>query len=136
MDTAGPFGAHSGNQQGDTGTDIRRHHIGSTQFEAVSQTDHSCPVRITKDNLRSHIDQFVDKKETALKHLLMDQHAADRLCRYNKEDTQQVRRQSRPGRIGNCHDRTVDKCLDLIRIVCRDMDIVSHLFDSDPEAAE
>lgn len=29
-------------------------------------------VRIAQDNLRAHVDQFIDEKETALEHLLVD----------------------------------------------------------------
>ena len=93
-------------------------------------------MRIAKNDLRSHVDQFVDKEETAFEHLLMDQHTADSLRRHNEEDTQQVRRQSRPGSIVNRHNRAVDKRLDLIRIVCRDMDIVTDLFDRNSQTTE
>ena len=136
MDMAGSFGTHRRNQQSNAGTNIRRNHIGTTQFETIAQPDHSRPVRIAKNDLRSHVDQFVDKEETAFEHLLMDQHTADSLRRHNEEDTQQVRRQSRPGSIGNRHNGAVDKRLDLIRIVCRDMDIVTDLFDRNSQTAE
>ena len=136
MDMAGTFGTHRRNQQSNAGTNIRRNHIGTTQFETIAQPNHSRPVRIAKNDLRSHVDQFVDKEETAFEHLLMDQHTADSLRRHNEEDTQSVRRQSRPGSIGNRHNRAVDKRLDLIRIVCRDMDIVTDLFDCNSQATE
>lgn len=97
MDMAGTFGTHRRNQQSNAGTNIRRNHIGTTQFETIAQPDHSRPVRIAKNDLRSHVDQFVDKEETAFEHLLMDQHTADSLRRHNEEDTQQVRRQSGQG---------------------------------------
>ena len=49
---------------------IRDSHIGTTQVETIAQPNHSRPVRIAKNDLRSHVDQFVDKEETAFEHLL------------------------------------------------------------------
>jgi hypothetical protein len=36
------------------------------------EPDHDSPVRITKNDLRAHIDQFIDKEQTAFKHFLVD----------------------------------------------------------------
>ena len=88
-------------------------------------------MRVTKDNLRSHVDQLIHKEQAALEHLLMDQHATDSLGGNHQEDTQQVRRKSWPGSIGYRHDRTVDKSIYFVRIMCRNMDIIAYLFDSD-----
>lgn len=62
----------------------------------VSLTDNCRPMRVTQNDLRSHIDKFIHEKQTALEHLLMNQDATFRLCRHNEEYAQQVGSQSRP----------------------------------------
>ena len=72
-------------------------------------SDYYGTVRVAKDDLRTHVDQFVHKEQAALKHLLMDQYASFGLGGYHEHHTQQVGCQSRPGSVGNGHDGAVDK---------------------------
>ena len=65
------------------------------------------PVRIAQYDLRPHVNQFVDEKQAALKHLLMYQHTAFGLSRHDQHHAQQVRCQSGPRGIGYGHDGTV-----------------------------
>ena len=66
----------------------------------------------------------------------MNEHAAFCLSGNYEHYTQQVRRQSRPGSIGNSHDRTIYERLYLICFLCRNIDIVSPLFQFDAQTAE
>ena len=38
-------------------------------------------MRVTQNDFGSHIDEFIDKEQTALKHFLMDRHISSRLGR-------------------------------------------------------
>ena len=98
--------------------------------------DDNCTVRVAEDNLCSHIYQLVHKKQAAFEHLLMNKYAAFSLSGDNEHHTQQVRRQSGPGSVGDGHDGTVDKRLYLIRFLCGHVDIISLLFELDAKAAE
>ena len=52
------------------------------------QRPHHGAVRITEHNAGTHINQFVDKKQPAFKHFLVNQHIAFRLCRDHQNDAQ------------------------------------------------
>ena len=52
---------------------------------------HDSPMRVAKDDLSSHIDELVHEEKTALKHLLMYEHASTALCGCYKHDTEKVR---------------------------------------------
>lgn len=54
-------------------------------------------VRVAEDDLCPHVYELVDEEEAALKHLLMDEHGAARLCRHDEEHGEQVGRQTRQG---------------------------------------
>ena len=136
MNTADAVGAHGGYQQSNTGTDIRGRHIAATQFETVVMSDYYGAVRVAQNDLRSHVYQFVHEEEAAFKHLLMNQHAAFRLCGNYQQYAQQVRRQSGPGRIGYCHDRTVYEGFYLISILGRHINIIAPLFHFDTQTSE
>ena len=99
-------------------------------------SDNNRTVRIAKNNLCAHVNQFIDKEKTALEHLLMNQYTTFCLGSHYQHDAQQVRSQSRPGSIGNGHDGTVDKRLDLIAILCRNKNIISSLFEFNTQTAE
>ena len=89
MNTADAVGAHGGYQQSNAGTDIRGRHIAATQFETVIMSDYYGAVRVAQNDLCSHVYQFVHKEEAAFKHLLMNQHAAFRLCGNYQQYAQQ-----------------------------------------------
>ena len=44
-----------------------------------------CTVRVAKDYLCAHIYQFVNEEQTALEHLLMEQHRTTSLCGYHNK---------------------------------------------------
>ena len=76
---------HGGNKQGNTCTDIWTRHAASTKSDlAVVAYNHSA-MGIAKDNLSAHIDQLVDKEQSALKHLLMEQYRTACLSGYDNE---------------------------------------------------
>ena len=58
-------------------------------------------MRVTKNNFRPHIDEFIDKEQTTLKHFLMDEHTSSRLGRDHEHYTQKVWCKTRPRSIGN-----------------------------------
>src|SRR3712207_6465609 len=62
------IGTHGSDQQGYARSNVRRCHGGGSQTHRVILTDHYRPVRITKDDLSPHVDQFVDEKQAALEH--------------------------------------------------------------------
>ena len=75
-----------------------------------TQTDHRSSVRVAKDDLRPHVDQLIHKEQAAFEHLLMDQHTTDSLGGNHQEDTQQVRRKSRPmSAEGTSHIHNIDQ---------------------------
>ena len=95
-----------------------------------------CPVRIAKDDLSTHIDQFVNEEQSALEHLLMEQHRATSLGSYDDQHRQQVWRQSRPRGISQRHDRTIDKRLYLVVSLFGDNEVVAFYLHLHTQAAE
>ena len=91
------------------------------------KTDNSGTVRVAEDNLGTHVNKLVNKKETALKHLLMDEHAAAGLCSHNKGYTDKVGSETRPWSIGNSHDGTIHKTLNLVVFLLGDKKVVTPL---------
>ena len=85
VDAACTLGTHGGNQQGDTCTDIWARHTTSTQGDFPIVTHDHSTVRIAEDNLCTHVNEFIDEEQTALKHLLMEEHAATSLSGYHDE---------------------------------------------------
>ena len=85
VDTARTSGTHGGNQQGNTGTDIRTRHPAATQCDlpVVSHDDSS--VGITQDDLGAHVDEFVHEEQATLKHLLVEQYTASGLSGHHDE---------------------------------------------------
>ena len=83
-------------------------------------------VRIAQYYLRSHVDEFVDKEESALKHLLMDKHASPCLSGNGEQHAQKVGSKSRPRSIGKRHYRTVDERVDFVVVELRHEYIVAH----------
>ena len=136
IDAGGPFGAHGGDEQGYACADVRAGHIGMTQFVLAVDADDGGAVRVAEDDLRTHIDELVDKEETRLEHLLMDEDDAACLGGSDEEDGQKVGREARPGCVGNGHDGAIDERVDLIMVVGWYIEVVAALFDGDAETTE
>ncbi len=103
------FGRQRRDQQRLTCADIRRSHFDAAERITPVETDDRCAVRVAENDLSAHVDQFIGKKQAAFKHFLVHQHAAPRLGGDYENDRHQVGRETRPGRIVNRQDRTVDK---------------------------
>ena len=73
VDGAGAFGREGGDEEGDSGADVRGKHLSGSQPEFVVVSDDDGTMRIAENDLSPHVDQFVCEEETALEHLLMDQ---------------------------------------------------------------
>ena len=71
-------------------------------------------MRVAQDDLRAHVDEFVDEEEAAFKHLLVEKHAPLGLRGHDKENRKEVGGETRPGRVGQRHERAVDERLNLI----------------------
>ena len=99
-------------------------------------THDDSPVGVAEDDLRAHVDEFVDKEQTALKHFLMEEHAATGLRGHGDEHRDEVGRQARPGGIGQRHDGAVDERLYLVVAHAGDEEVVALLLDANAHAAE
>ncbi|MPN18045.1 hypothetical protein SDC9_165403 [bioreactor metagenome] len=87
-------------------------------------------MRITKNNLSTHINKLIHKEETTLEHLLVNQDRALSLSSHNQEDRQQVGSKSRPRSISNRHDRAIQKGVNLIMLMSRNKDIITSTLNS------
>ena len=93
-------------------------------------------MRIAKNNTCTHIDKFIDKKQTALKHLLMNKNASFCLGSHNQNYADKVWCKSGPRRIGYAHYRTVDITFDGIIVLLRDKNIIASLLDFNTKTSE
>ena len=93
-------------------------------------------VRVAEDDLGTHIDEFIDKEQTALEHLLMNQNASLALGRHHKDHTDQVRGKTRPRSIGNMENRPVEEGIDHIALLFRNIDIITASFQIYTKTAE
>ena len=89
---------------------------------------HHSPMRVAKDNLRTHIDKFIRKEQTAFEHLLVNEHRALALRSHHEHNGQQVRCQARPRSVGDGHNGAIDERLYLVTILLRNEDIIATLF--------
>ena len=92
-------------------------------------SDHRGPVRITKDDLCTHIDEFIHKKQAAFEHFLVDKHASAGLGCHNKHHADQVGRKSGPGCIVDGKDGSVDKSIHLVVIMSRNINVIPAFFE-------
>ncbi len=97
---------------------------------------HHGPVRIAQDNLRSHVNQLIDKEKAALKHLLMNQDTALALDGHHKHHAQKVRGESRPRSISKRHYRPVHKRINHIAFLLRHIYVIPALLQLHPKTAE
>ena len=74
LNTACSICAHGCNQQGDTCTDVRARHATATEGDLTVMAYNDGMVRIAENNLGSHVNELVDKEQTTLEHLLMEQY--------------------------------------------------------------
>ena len=130
-DDAGAVGTHGGNEQGDTGTDIRAGHPAATQSQFTVVTYDDGTMGVAEDNLGAHIDEAVDEEQAALEHFLMKEHRAAGLGGYDDEYGEQVGGQSGPWCVGQRHDGTIDERVDDIVFLTRDEEVVTIFLDFD-----
>jgi hypothetical protein len=74
VNTAGSFGTHRCYQQGDTCTDVRARHATATEGNLTVMAYNDGTVRIAENNLGTHVNELVNKEQTTLEHLLMEQY--------------------------------------------------------------
>ena len=74
------------NQQRNAGADIGRGHCRSSQVYRVVVAYDRSSVWVAQDNLGSHINQFINEEESALEHLLVNEHSTLGLCSHHQED--------------------------------------------------
>ena len=97
---------------------------------------HHRPVRVAEDNLCAHVNEAVHKEQTALEHLLVNEHASLALGGHHQHHGQQVRREARPGGVGKGHDGAVQERVYLVALLRGNVNIVSLLLQLDAQAAE
>ena len=97
---------------------------------------HYGAVRVAEDDLCAHVDEFVHEEESALKHLLMEEHRALGLCGYHDEHREQVGGQSGPGGVGQRHDGAVDEGVHLVVVLPGDDEVVALDVNPHAEPAE
>ena len=135
-DDADAIGTHGGDEQGDTGTDIGAGHTATTQGQLTVVAYDDGTMGVAEDNLCAHIDESVNKEQTALEHLLVEQHRTASLCGYDDEYGEQVGSKSRPWCIGQRHDSTIDERVDNVVFLTRDEEIVAIFLDFDAQTSE
>ena len=79
VDAGGTFGTHGSDKHGDTRTDVRTGHVIGFELSLMVMAYYHRPVRVAKDDLRAHVDQFIDEEQTRLEHLLMNKYRSFRL---------------------------------------------------------
>ena len=61
-DCTDTIGAHGGNKQGYTCADVGRRHLSSLETESMVMAIDDGTVRITEDNLGTHVNEFIHKE--------------------------------------------------------------------------
>ena len=59
-------------------------------MQMIALSDYSSAVRVTKNNLSTHINQFVDEEKATFEHFLMDKHTAFCFGGYYQKYTEYV----------------------------------------------
>ena len=117
--------AECGDEQSDSGADIRTRHTACTQLNIAVVTHDYAAVRVAEYNLCTHIYELVDEEESTFEHLLVNKYRSARLSSNHDEHRKQVGRESGPRCIGKSHDRAVEKRVDNIVRLVRDDEIVA-----------
>ena len=99
-------------------------------------THNNSPVGVAEDYLCTHVYELIYKEQSALKHLLVEEHAALCLRSHHEEHAEQVGGESRPRCVAQGHDGTVDERVYLVRIVMRYHEGIALLYDGDAEASK
>ena len=99
-------------------------------------TYHHGTVRVAKNDLRTHIDEFIHKEETTLEHLLMEEDATASLGSHYQQDREKVWSQTWPRSIRESHDGAVDKGIDDIMLLFWNEEIIALYLDFHTQAAE
>ena len=77
--------AECGDEQSDSGADIRTRHTACTQLNIAVVTYDYAAVRVAKYNLCAHIYELVDEEESTFEHLLVNKYRSAGLCRNHDE---------------------------------------------------
>ena len=88
-------------------------------------------VWVAKDNLRTHIYEFVHEEESAFEHFLVNQYAAFALGCNHEHNREQVRGEPWPGGVGYGQNGPVKKGFDFITVLGRNEDVVAALLEFD-----
>ena len=136
VDDAGAVGGEGGDEQGDAGTDVGRGHADAAKVVGVVEADDIGTVRVAEDDLRAHVDEFVDEEQTTFEHLLVDEHGAFGLGCHYQNDTDEVRCEARPRCIGDGEDAAVHEGLHLVMFLSGDENVVATEIHLDAEPAE
>ena len=71
-DAARAVGRHSGDEQGDSGADVGTCHSATAKLDFSVVADDDGAMRVAKDDLCAHIDEFIDEKQATLEHFLVE----------------------------------------------------------------
>src|SRR6185436_17436183 len=90
-------------------------------------------MRITENDLGSHVDQLIDQEQPAFKHFLVDKYSTICLCSCHQNHTQQIRCKARPDCISDGEDGAIDESIDFIILLARNEQIITAQFHFNPE---
>ena len=135
-DAARAVGRHSGDEQGDSGADVGTCHSATAKLDFSVVADDDGAMRVAKDDLCAHIDEFIDEKQATFKHFLVDEHRTASLRRHDEQNGEQIGRESGPGRVGKRHNGAVDERFHGVALLSRNEKIVARHLDFDAEASE
>ena len=102
----------------------------------LSQSYYGGPVRVAKNDLGAHLHQLIDEKQPAFEHFLVDQYRTSRLGGHHQHDAQQVGCKTRPGVIIDGKDGAIKEALDLVAVLCRNINVIPSEFHLDAELSE
>ena len=125
VDDAGAVGGEGGDEQGDASADVGRSHADAAQLVMVIEADDVGAVRVAEDDLRAHVDEFVDEEQAALEHLLVDERGAFGLGGHHQNDTDKVGGEAGPRRVGDGEDAAVHEGLHLVMFLRGNEDVVA-----------
>src|SRR6218665_3392583 len=91
---------------------------------------------VAKNDLCTHINQFINKEQAAFKHLLVYQYRSFGLYGCYQYNRNQVRRKARPWGIIDGQNRTINQRTDFIMGLCRNMNIISSELHLDTQFLE
>ena len=130
LDNALALGTECGDEECGAGTDIGAvHGLG----KEVGGSDDDSAMGVTEDNFSAHIDQIVDKEESAFKHFFKDEDCTGALCGNDEGNAGEVGRESWPwGIIDFGHSAMVIGC-DFEGLIFGDDEVLALFLDVDTE---